>query len=32
MPLDIQDLAGKALRGVPKEKINPYYKKIQEAR
>jgi Xaa-Pro aminopeptidase len=32
IPLDVQDLAGKALIGVPKDKINPYYKKIQEAR
>lgn len=32
IPLDVQDLAGKALRGVPKDKINPYYKKIEEAR
>jgi Xaa-Pro aminopeptidase len=30
IPLDVQDLAGKALTGVPKDKINPYYKKILE--
>jgi Xaa-Pro aminopeptidase len=32
IPLDVQDLAGKALTGVPKDKINPYYKKISEVR
>jgi len=31
IPLDVQDLAGKALTGVPRDKINPYYKKILEA-
>jgi hypothetical protein len=31
IPLDVQDLVGKAHTGVPRDKINPYYKKIQEA-
>lgn len=31
IPLDVQNLVGKMLTGVPKNKINPYYKKILEA-
>ena len=31
-PLDVQDLVGKALTGFPKAKINPYHKKISEAK
>lgn len=28
IPLNVQELAGKELTGIPKDKINPYYKKI----
>lgn len=31
IPLDVQDLVGTAITGVPKDKVNPYYKKILEA-
>lgn len=32
IPLDVQDLVGKTHTGVPKTKINPYYRKISEAK
>ena len=30
IPLNVQDLVGKELTGVPRRRINPYYKKIKE--